>query len=164
MKSPPKSVCLDLLEMIVKQQVTLFTTKTGAIATAAKVAVSSSESQSSESKKEAKSETISTIDFSQHITNRLCPLLSNMLTAKFVIGLGNTNNGGGGNNPASFALLLTLMKLAATMINVYGTHPTLQESLHSECHVLMVSLVKYIKAATEFMRDSHDFEVSREKE
>lgn len=55
---------------------------------------------------------------------------------------------------------MTLTKLAATIITVFGTHSALASSLDLECHVLLVSLVKYVKAAMEVIRDSHEFEVS----
>ena len=88
----------------------------------------------------------------------------------------SSNNGSGGNrrrrqmekskkgrivcdNPASFTLLMTLTKLAATIITVFRTHSALASSLDLECHVLLVSLVKYVKAATEVIHDSHEFEV-----
>ena len=171
MSPPPRSVCFDLLEMIVSQQVELFTKKS-----------------SNEGEKEGDDNTKYNFpDFASLLQNRLCPVLSNMLTSEFVTGLdhaddemidrdseGSSNNRHhrrhrsshppessqrlmAGDNPASFALLMTLTKLAGTIITLFGTHSS--SSLDSECHVLIVSLVKYVKAATEVIRDSHDFEV-----
>ncbi len=182
MMNMPKSVCFDLLEMIISQQVALFT-------------------QSNYDQNNGDIALVDNIydeqqhpDFALLLRNRLCPVLSNMLTSEFVTGLDGANNDGAvvetmsktkssnrhhsrnrnrsytdsssssqrlmaGDNPASFALLMILTKLAATIITVYGAHSALL--LDSECHVLIVSLVKYVKAATEVIRDSHEFEVRK---
>ncbi len=165
MDPPPRSVCFDLLEMIISQQVELFT-----------------KIQEKKEDEDNDDDGDGEPDFAALLRKRLCPVLSNMLASEFVTGLETTdsndeidkgskkNNTGRrrhpdsprkrmvGDNPASFTLLMTLTKLAATIITVYGTRSALASSLHPECHVLLVSLVKYIKAATEVIRDCHEFE------
>ena len=183
MNPPPRSVCFDLLEMIISQQVDLFTETT------LKNMDESISKEGDDNKNIDRSENIgndegaksSEPDFSLLLRNRLCPVLSNMLTSEFVSGLDSPDDDNGvnigsngnrrrrnpdvpqrrmvGDNTASFALLMTLTKLAATIITVFGTHSALASSLDSECHVLVVSLVKYVKAATEVIRDSNEFEV-----
>ena len=183
MNPPPRSVCFDLLEMIISQQVDLFT-KTTLKNTSGNSSKGGDDNknidctENSGNDEEAKS---SEPDFSLLLRNRLCPVLSNMLTSEFVTGLDHPDDDNGvnvgssgnrrrrnpdspqrrmvGDNTASFALLMTLTKLAATIITVFGTHSALASSLDSECHVLVVSLVKYVKAATEVIRDSNEFEV-----
>ena len=171
MNPPPRSVCFDLLEMIISQQVELFTTQSG----------TEKVSKDDDDDDDDDDISIRKPDFSLLLRNRLCPVLSNMLTTEFVTGLDSTDEENPritnnrrrhhhhhhdstqrrmvGDNPASFALLMTLIKLAATIITEFGTKTSLASSLDSECHVLIVSLLKYVKAATELIRDSHDFEV-----
>jgi len=150
LQPPPRSACFDLLDMVLRQHVFLFTTKHGTI----------------------KYDGKELPNFPSLLCDRVCPLLSNTLTSEFVIGLNGRKSdpnidprisgqrSSDCNNPSSFSLLLILTQLASTIITIYGNNKKnpLSSVMHEECHVLLVCLVKFVKAATELLRDLDDFE------
>lgn len=167
---PPRGACFDLIEMILRQHVKLFTTF--------------STTRRDEDAIDKDTAVTNNMEFPFLLKNHVCPLLSNTLTSEFVFDLNRAsryenenanknsdvqNKAIDTNNPASFSLLLILIKLASTVITSYGPRVLNDKAMNNsceksatfmlgECHVLLVSLVKFIKAVTEVYKDSYDFE------
>lgn len=137
---PPRKICFDLLDMILQQNSTLFT---------------------SESSIEG------SCDFPSLLPQALCPLISDTLATEFIVGLNHDDvtekdakMSGTDQDERSISLLLILLKISFTLVT-YVRHPSYADSMNSECHLIMICLVKFIKAATEVYRDANDFEVSK---
>ena len=136
---PPRKMCFDLLNMILQQNSTLFT----------------SEVYTEEG-----------CDFSSLLPLTLCPLISDTLATEFIVGLNHDSvaekgvtSTGEDEDASSISLLLILLKISFTLVS-YDRNPSYADSMNRECHLIMICLVKFIKAATEVYRDANDFEVS----
>jgi len=132
---PPLSVCFDLIEMIVEQQVDFF--------------VNSKDFDTGRIGIEHDEE----INFSAILRDRLCPIVRKKLSFGLNIGA-DDESFPNSSNKTMISVVIKTTSLAFTIVNSYGA----LEPMTQECYNILVSMAKLIDTATNLLRDSHEFE------